>query len=698
MFSGRSSGSTSLPQSPLRMESSLSPSVDQALQTRGPNATAHGVQPPRHSPLPPSSPRSASLSTLDEHSTSQSGSSSSGSFASSHSSPSSLRANAPSSTFSSSSGSTESQTSPKAFVFPSSRSRAHPNLTASGKVPKLKLKSKKNKGKEAQRTSSPSTTSGSSGVTVHNLHPPTSSPEPAVRPRNSSVNSTSPTRRTSSDISSGFVFPSSRSRAHPSGPPSKLRLPLTKKKSKSSSTGSSSAAQVALSEGEPSRSRFMGIPINKKKKLADPVFHTSVDFGGADAYSPMRRSFDDVSLIGSGFGPYEESIRSSWTPTPFATKRDVYPLDPYDGILVEQDRLTTSLLRRLNSCDSPSFHHYGTNPPVSVLDLGCGQGDWVLDAAATWKGYGTRVTGFDMVDITRSLRSAAVKHGVLDSIQFVRGNFLQEALPFPDESFDLVRMASLTYAISFEKWEFVLKEACRVLTVGGRLEMIDDHIFFPYGRAPQAPHPYDTIPEEGEVDPSDSPILSGTRRSGRHPTPSTSTSVVPVDFEADQWTDQAGAARELESLFEHMHNMKFGIHLCPTQFIVDMMEQVLGHANEIRTMHLTLAPPHPGFEATGKEGHSAAPTDEGTHPLLNAPGLMLWPSTFVPMTGPEIEVHALKHPRVLLSLKNSLAEYALEIADEEEVDEAAVKESLWEYEGFLRERLTHRNSYILLRH
>ncbi len=278
-------------------------------------------------------------------------------------------------------------------------------------------------------------------------------------------------------------------------------------------------------------------------------------------------------------------------------------------------------------------------------------------------------------------------------------------------------MAGLTYAISFERWEFVLKEACRVLTVGGRLEMIDDHIFFPYGRAPQAPHPYGTIPEEGEDDPSDSATLSAGRRSTRHgPTPSASTTVVPVDLEADQWIDQAGAARELESLFEHMHNMKFGIHLCPTQFIVDMMEQVLGHANEIRTMHLTLAPPNPGFEATGKEGHSASPTDEGTHPLLNAPGLILWPSTFIPMTGPEIELHALKHPRVLLSLKTSLVEYALEIADEDQVDEAAVKESLWEYEGYVSNislcvilmylllqgscasGLTHRNSHILLHH
>ena len=76
----------------------------------------------------------------------------------------------------------------------------------------------------------------------------------------------------------------------------------------------------------------------------------------------------------------------------------------------------------MNSSDGPSFHHYGNNPPSSVLDLGCGQGHWILDAATTWKGYGTRITGFDMVDIMKSLRPVAVRNGVVGNIDFVKGN------------------------------------------------------------------------------------------------------------------------------------------------------------------------------------------------------------------------------------------------------------------------------------
>lgn len=59
---------------------------------------------------------------------------------------------------------------------------------------------------------------------------------------------------------------------------------------------------------------------------------------------------------------------------------------------------------------------------MHALDLGCGQGYWMLDAAETWKGYGTKVTGFDMVDITKSMRPAAIRAGVAENIQFVKGN------------------------------------------------------------------------------------------------------------------------------------------------------------------------------------------------------------------------------------------------------------------------------------
>ncbi|KAG7449461.1 uncharacterized protein BT62DRAFT_1003043 [Guyanagaster necrorhizus] len=623
-------------------------------------------------------------------------SSDSGSVTSDTSSHSSMDVNAPTSYFSHSSGSTDSQptASPSSFVFPSSRSRAHP----SSPPPKFKLKPKKDKGKQVETRVHP----------VVSDPPHSQSPEPytsILGSSGSSSKSLSPHSHNSTEVGSSFVFPLSRSRAHPSSPPPMLKLPL-KKKSRSSANSDR--------HGDSHR-RFMGIPLNRKKKPSqDQSADTASDLSASDPSSSRPSSVDTTSYIGST----SFSIDPQWASTSSPSKRDSYPLDPYDSILLEQDRLGTGLLKHLNSVDGPSFHHYGNNPPATVLDLGCGEGHWMLDAAVAWKGYGTKVTGFDMVDITKSLRAAAAQNGVSENISFVKGHFLKNELPFPSDSFDLVRMSNLTYAIPFEKWEFVLREACRVLTVGGRLELIDDHVFFPYGKPalPTAPldessdadslarysqlHPdsdrVDPITEEEEEEEeeedydveeeeaSDTATLNGKRHDTSLSTPtsgpsnSVSSSLLPAEFHADPWTDQASAARELESLFEHLHNTRYEIHLCPSQFIVEMLQEIFGHSREVRTMHLTLAPPDPGPE-------KGRPPDE-VHQLTHAPGLMLWPSTLIPLPRTEIEVHALKHPRVLLSLKAALMSYAVEIAEEDDVDEEVVRESLWDYEGFLHER------------
>ena len=47
---------------------------------------------------------------------------------------------------------------------------------------------------------------------------------------------------------------------------------------------------------------------------------------------------------------------------------------------------------------------------------------WVVDAAIAWKGYGTRVMGYDMVDISKRLLPWVVKHDIKNNVKFVRGN------------------------------------------------------------------------------------------------------------------------------------------------------------------------------------------------------------------------------------------------------------------------------------
>jgi ubiquinone/menaquinone biosynthesis C-methylase UbiE len=57
---------------------------------------------------------------------------------------------------------------------------------------------------------------------------------------------------------------------------------------------------------------------------------------------------------------------------------------------------------------------------MNVLDLGCGHGGWVVEAATTWKSFGTRVTGFDLVDVPG--QSAEIDGDTFDNITWVRGN------------------------------------------------------------------------------------------------------------------------------------------------------------------------------------------------------------------------------------------------------------------------------------
>lgn len=341
-----------------------------------------------------------------------------------------------------------------------------------------------------------------------------------------------------------------------------------------------------------------------------------------------------------------------------------------------------------------------------------------------------------------------------DTIHSPSQSSLKQRLPFSNDSFDLVRMSCLALCITSDSWIFVLQEVCRVLMVGGRLELIDDHIFFPYGKEssalgipdsalhPQvrsiAPRLNISIPSatfttfsiyDGETnnpglglaadnnetnafyelygveeeDTGDTATLNG--RSDAHALADpphnpraparTRTDSSNFDVNLGSWTHAHDTSEDLEALFEHMILHKFGINKNQNEFVLGLMQEVFGHARELKTMHLTLAPPKTGIDdggryrgnqmssnvntmlGGGRFGRSSRRESMG---LSQAPGLVLWPSTFIPMNQSEIEIHASKHLRMILSCKAFLAEHAIEVTDDEEVDERAVLEALEEYE------------------
>ncbi|KAF8167414.1 hypothetical protein B0H34DRAFT_15995 [Crassisporium funariophilum] len=329
-------------------------------------------------------------------------------------------------------------------------------------------------------------------------------------------------------------------------------------------------------------------------------------------------------------------------------QNDAPYMQAYDPILLESDRYSDLLLLRLSN-GSPSFHDYGKKPPATVLDLGCGPGHWVLHAANVWKT--SQITGLDLVDVTLPAFETT------ENAHFSFGNFLAFKLPFPDKSFDFVRMANLSLCVPYTKWDFVFNEVQRVLTINGRLELIDDQIYFPYGVAPKATCPSsskgsssssfddfdsddldeDSSTLQGEESGDTSSTLdssegghSSSSSDGKHslmvesptirpisamlpPTPSTAVPLTPntampvvepfpypplpvsYDYESphDRWQRSRASSTQIENLFQIMLPQAYGIFPRPSEFILDIMQNVFGKeaAGKSKSFHVKIAPP-----------------------------------------------------------------------------------------------------------
>jgi len=216
-------------------------------------------------------------------------------------------------------------------------------------------------------------------------------------------------------------------------------------------------------------------------------------------------------------------------------------------------------------------------------------------------------------------------------------------LPFADKSFEYIRMANLGYCIPHKYWHSLLSEVKRILSSNGRLEIIDDQLYFPYGEPPTDPEPsskrssssYDeledneTVQGEDSAD-SDSTLISekGSKRSSfedkQTPQLSESTTVrtitaylpktpeyaavrEPAVFKRDPplaydpefgeskqegWRRKAFHARDLETVFEKMLEKDYGISPRPSEFVVDLLKTVFGKraAGKTKSFQIKLAP------------------------------------------------------------------------------------------------------------
>ncbi|KAG6331961.1 hypothetical protein ID866_7124 [Astraeus odoratus] len=278
---------------------------------------------------------------------------------------------------------------------------------------------------------------------------------------------------------------------------------------------------------------------------------------------------------------------------PYSRQEAPY-MQAYDRTLLDNDRFSDILLRRLNPNASPSFLTFEQGAPNSVLDLGCGAGRWAMEAATAWPS--ALVIGFDLMHPSRLNGDTPTPM----NLQWRQGNFVKYKLPFPKETFDLVRMANLSLCVPRDRWEHVFEEIRRVLVPGGQVEVIDDHLYFPYSKqtpqqstGPQIiPRPSrssffddtdDTLTQDAHAlelleDESDEDFQSTKSRFSTL----TELDPVPPDIPYDpveDWSRKVNDAKYLEGIFESMLVNKFGIDPRPREKIQDTIQAVFGRYN-----------------------------------------------------------------------------------------------------------------------
>jgi SAM-dependent methyltransferase len=102
--------------------------------------------------------------------------------------------------------------------------------------------------------------------------------------------------------------------------------------------------------------------------------------------------------------------------------------------------------------------------PESVLDVGCGTGQWCCDVAKEYP-Y-AQIVGIDKAEpfptsVARPL-----------NFRFTQCDILR-GLPFPDRSFDYVHQRFMVLAIPAASWPFVIAELARVTKPLGYIELVE---------------------------------------------------------------------------------------------------------------------------------------------------------------------------------------------------------------------------------
>ena len=114
--------------------------------------------------------------------------------------------------------------------------------------------------------------------------------------------------------------------------------------------------------------------------------------------------------------------------------------------------------------------HIAVNTMESVLDLGCGTGEWIFELAKRYPKL--RIYGIDSNE--KLLHQAKVRRNTSSLRQVeLRHMDLLQGLPIPNASIDFVHMRHFARYIKPQSWPYMIHECVRVLRPQGWLNIVE---------------------------------------------------------------------------------------------------------------------------------------------------------------------------------------------------------------------------------
>ncbi|PCH33930.1 hypothetical protein WOLCODRAFT_160462 [Wolfiporia cocos MD-104 SS10] len=194
-----------------------------------------------------------------------------------------------------------------------------------------------------------------------------------------------------------------------------------------------------------------------RPSYAPPPVPTAPDERSPNGKPPAR---EDKWIV--QYGSRLHSYGRDKAPYPISYNKQDLELGPLDQYVIRYIKQ--------GMCTTIDWHG---KPPKRVLDVGCGLGVWIVDAAKEWPD--STFVGFDLMNVQIPLHM--LPSDIASRIQWVHGNMQQ--LPFEDEEFDCVHICGLALGVPENKWPSVYEEIRRVMKTGATIEEIEEDAIFP---------------------------------------------------------------------------------------------------------------------------------------------------------------------------------------------------------------------------